>query len=82
MENEELVTITETENSYYEDDFTASDYVFIFVAVFLACGILWWISKLIKDTFSKFHVKLGDKMEIGFDTSASEKEKKEETKNN
>ena len=78
-DDEELEYYEEYDDEdYYDDGFTVSDSVFIFVAVGLFLGIVAAIFAMIRKTFKKANVKIG-KLEVGVETVQKEKaEKKEE----
>lgn len=54
--------------SEYDDEITASDVAFIVGAAVLLCIVLALVMRTIRKTFKNFHVKIGDKIEIGAET--------------
>ena len=62
------------EEEYYEEvpeeyeDITSGDVALIVGGVILGCLVLALIMTLIRKTFRNFHLKIGDKVEIGMET--------------
>jgi len=54
--------------SEYDDEITGSDVAFIVGAAILLCIVLALVMRIIRKTFKNFHVKIGDKIEIGAET--------------
>ncbi len=52
----------------YDEDITGGDVTLIVGGVILGCIVIALIMTLIRRTFRNFHLKIGDKVEIGMET--------------
>ena len=64
--NEEYYEEVPTE--YGDEEITSGDVMFIVGVVLLACLVFALVMTIIKKTFKNFHLKVGDKIEIGLET--------------
>lgn len=59
---------TEQIEEVASDDFTLGDWTFIGGTALVLCVVVAFVLKSVKKTFKNFHVKVGDKIEIGVET--------------
>lgn len=60
---------------YYEDDagdFTLGDAAFLLFFAVLVCGVLAFVMRHVRKTFSDVSVKVGDKINVGVKTRGEE----------
>jgi hypothetical protein len=53
---------------YEDEEVTAGDIALIVGGVVLGCLVMALVMTLIRKTFRNFHLKIGDKVEIGMET--------------
>lgn len=53
---------------YEEEEITGGDIALIVGGVVLGCLVMALVMTLIRKTFRNFHLKIGDKVEIGMET--------------
>ncbi len=68
-ENEEVSTYEEVDT----EGFGIGDYVFFGSAGLAFCLIVGFVFKQIRRTFKNFHLKVGDKIELGIETQEESK---------
>ena len=58
----------EVPSEYDDSELTVGDALFIGECVIFGCVLITLVFRAIRKTFTNFHLKIGDKVEIGLET--------------